>query len=643
MLSCFSLWNKKIPLSRLMAAAVLAASPMAIWAAPPTAAQILKFKPRQTEVVISTPKPEEESACRVELVKGTGKTSGWLLLDPQGIPLRRFFDSNGDNKTDTWGYFRDGVEVYREIDTNNNTQPDQYRWLNTGGLRWGVDQDEDGRIDSWLAISPEELSQELLRAIVTKDSARILALMVSETDLKNLGVPEATARPIREKAAQVGKRFQETLTKTTQLTEKTTWLHLELGLPQCIPADQLGTQADLVRHPKGSMLLESGGKTEWIQTGELVQIGAAWKLVEGPAFGPAIEDDGGPRQGNRIDLERDPALKKLLDELSALDMAAPGNSATPQAMEQHHLKRADILEKIGGVVKASEREPWYRQLADSLASAAQVIPSNSSPALKRLKALESQLVQFMPGANLTAYVAYRLLQAEYTTRINQQPGEDLNKVQQEWVAQLNKFVQTYPKSDDAPEAFSQLGLVSEFLGKDQDAKNYYGQVAKCFADKPGPLPPLAQKANGAIRRLDSEGKPLTLQGPFLADPANTFDLETVRGKVVILYFGASWNQRNLDELAKLKLLADTYGSRGLELVTVSLDTRPEDALTIIQKGKIPGIHLHSPMGGGQEGKLTTELGIVVVPHLFLIGKDGKVINRNAQMMALEEEVKKALR
>lgn len=631
---------------RLGAAAALVALCQAnqAFAAPPTVAEVLQFKPRQADVLPTTPRPEEEASCQVKLVKGNGKTSGWLLLDSSGNTLRRFFDSNGDNKTDTWGYYRDGVEIYREIDTNNNSKPDQYRWLNAGGLKWGIDADEDGRIESWIAISPEELSQELLRSIITKDTVRLQALMVNESDIKNLGIPEAAARPIREKTSQVLKRFQATLLKTETLNDKTAWLHLELGLPQCIPADQLGTQADLVRHARGSMLLENAGKTEWIQTGELLQIGAAWKLVEGPAPGLATDDDMGTRPGNRIDLEKDPELKKLLDQLSQLDQAGPGAQANPAAMEQHYLKRANVLEKIGEVVKAAEREPWYRQLADSLSSAAQIVPQEKSEALRRLRALESQLVQHMPGANLTGYVAFRLTQAEYTTKLAASGGGDVTKVHEDGFAQLTRFIQTYPKSDELPEAYSQVGLICEFLGKDLEAKSAYAQVVKWYGDKPNPSAPPAQKASGAIRRLESEGKVLSLQGPLLSNPSATFDLESLRGKVVVVYFGGSWNQRNIDELSRLKLLMDAYAAKGVELVTVSLDAKPEDAQNILQNGRIPGTHLFSPMSSdGQEGKLSTDFGIVVVPHLFLIGKDGKVLNRNARTSSLEDELKRALK
>src|ERR1700730_4403308 len=58
---------------------------------------ILKYQPRQESVDYGKPSPEEQKACTMKLIVGDRpNSSGWLLLDPQGRPLRRFFDSNGD-------------------------------------------------------------------------------------------------------------------------------------------------------------------------------------------------------------------------------------------------------------------------------------------------------------------------------------------------------------------------------------------------------------------------------------------------------------------------------------------------------------------------------------------------------------------
>ena len=78
---------------------------------------------------------------------------------PRGVILRKFVDTNDDNIVDQWSYYKDGLEVYRDIDSNFNGKADQYRWFHTGGSRWGIDTKEDGTIDYWKSISAEEVTR----------------------------------------------------------------------------------------------------------------------------------------------------------------------------------------------------------------------------------------------------------------------------------------------------------------------------------------------------------------------------------------------------------------------------------------------------------------------------------------------------
>src|SRR5205823_2409250 len=123
-------------------------------------------------VECTTPSAEQAKSCKISLVKGR-KGSGWVMTDAAGMTVRRFYDSNDDNKIDVWSYYKDGVEVYRETDTNFNGKPDNFRWLHSAGSRWGTDSNEDGRIDTWKTISPEEVSQEVLQAVASGDYGRL--------------------------------------------------------------------------------------------------------------------------------------------------------------------------------------------------------------------------------------------------------------------------------------------------------------------------------------------------------------------------------------------------------------------------------------------------------------------------------------
>src|ERR1700738_5125174 len=136
-------------------------------AAPPTVAQMLEiYKPTFQDIPFSTPEAADFPGCEVKLISGTRPgSSGWLLLDAKKQPLRRYLDSNGDKKIDTWSWFKDGAEVYREVDSNYNERKDQFRWLNAGVMKWGVASQEDDKIDAWQMISAEEVGQEVFAAL----------------------------------------------------------------------------------------------------------------------------------------------------------------------------------------------------------------------------------------------------------------------------------------------------------------------------------------------------------------------------------------------------------------------------------------------------------------------------------------------
>lgn len=607
---------------------LLWAGTASVWAAKPTAAEILRYRPYQEGVVYSTPSAQEQNACTVELVTGTRGGNGWLVRDPQGRPLRRFFDSNGDKNVDVWSYYHEGVEVYREIDSTFHGRPDQFRWLNTGGMKWGIDSNGDYKIDKWKMISAEEVSQEIVQALISRDVNRLQALFITDAELKSLELPAAEVTRIHEVQKQAPGKFQNTVAKLTQFGEKTRWVHLETGAPQCQPADTAGTKQDLLTYRRASILCETNGKHDWLQTGEMIQVGSAWRIIDAPTVGDGTGED--TASGN------DPALQALLSQLGNLDARPPSGSdsgGTNPELATYNLKRADLLEQIIAKVKPEEREQWIRQVADCLAAAAQSSPDSDKTAYRRLQMLEEQIVKPMPKSNLAAYVTFREMSAE--NALLAKSGMDNSKVQDKWLERLAKFVDTYPKAEDTPEALMQLGMFSEVIDKETEAKKWYSHLVREFGDHA-----LAAKAQGALRRLELEGKTMELAGTQL-DGA-PFNIADLRGKTVVVYYWGGWNkERCVGDFATLKLLLDSYAGK-LAVVCINLDNSADDARAFLQRVQAPGVHLFQP--GGLDSPLATQYGIMFLPHMFLVDKDGKVLSRTVQQVgSLESELKKRLK
>jgi thiol-disulfide isomerase/thioredoxin len=224
------------------------------------------------------------------------------------------------------------------------------------------------------------------------------------------------------------------------------------------------------------------------------------------------------------------------------------------------------------------------------------------------------------------------MSAEYTRKL--QVEKDMSKVQEAWRERLKTFVGDYPSADDAPDALLQLGMVSEFMGKEPEARNWYAKLAKEYTANV-----LSKKGQGCLDRLDLEGKVLELSGPKLGTQA-AFDIGQLSGKVVIVYYWASWNGQCAGDFAKLKTLLTMNKSKGLDLVCVNLDNNQNDAIAFLQQNQIEAVNLFQ--AGALESPLAVKYGILVLPNMFLVGKDGKVVSRSVQMGSIEDEVKKLM-
>jgi hypothetical protein len=583
--------------------------------------------PRQPSVNVTTPTPDQAAHCKVEAIPNPNDPKsplGYVVRDPSGNPVRQFVSYDGKN-FNIVAFYVNGVEAFREVYPLQTNEPHQYRWLGVNGTKWGLDRDRDGRIDEWVVLSPEELSQELLQALQARDVKRAEALVVSKANLDALGLPAAEAQKILGRATIAAKRTIDAA-ESLKLTPDARWVNLQLSAPQATPADALGKTArdDLVFHKNGTLLIQDGkeGKdTKTLAIGELVQIGRAWKLVDGPGSGP-IEAGPGP-----VIVE---AIKDLVAALNKIDEQAP-NPPTRESLAAYNAQRAKILEQIVPKVPAAQQELWLKQLVDSLAGAAEGEKADG-PHLKRLKEIKDSLAKG-PSPAAAAYAAYRHLQADHAVAIV--GATNIEPVQEKWREGLEQFIKAFPNSDEAPEAILRLAMAFEYARDgEKKAKEWYAKLVKDYARFPQ-----AAKGAGALKRLDGEGKPIELAGPNLN--GQSFDIAAHKGKTVVLYYTASWSQSLADDAKKLQSLMKDYGPKGLEIVTVCLDHDPVVASRAMQTAQVPGTHLHAP--GGLDGSpLAIAYGIQVVPHLIVADKTGKITNRNAQIATLEEDLKKLM-
>lgn len=105
----------------------------------------------------------DEKWCSLKNVKGwlplhylkqtkpsKDRIRGYELVDRSTKQtLRKAIDINHDGRLDTWIYFKGGVETYRDLDSNFNGKTDRSQYIKGDEIRYGFDENEDGKIDRW--------------------------------------------------------------------------------------------------------------------------------------------------------------------------------------------------------------------------------------------------------------------------------------------------------------------------------------------------------------------------------------------------------------------------------------------------------------------------------------------------------------
>lgn len=607
-------------------------------ASTPTAEQALKLTPVQADVDFERPRETDLSKCTIKAESVDGKT-GWVVRGPAGQVLRQFIDSNNDNVVDLWCYYKDGIEVYRDIDANHNGKADQYRWFNSAGTRWGSDKNEDGQIDQWRRISAEEVSAEAVAALATHDANRFQCLLLSPEELKDLALGNQREKVLAEKIDQAVSAFKSQARKQKGLSAKSTWLQFGGMRPSLVPAGTDDSTKDLLVYENVISMVETDGKPSQVLLGTLVQVGDNWRLIDSPSLLDGKSEIAGDapffqpqraRGGTVAAGGIDQKTQELLQKLEKLDEQAT-RATNDKDQAAIVAERCDVLEKIAAAAATPEdRAQWLRNLAETIGAAVQ---SGTMPdGIERLKSLQEKLAGEKGSEDLAAYVQFRYLTALYNYELQGDP-DNFPKVQKRWLHNLKEYVTNYPRSGDAAEAMLQLGTAEEFAGEEEEAKNWYRQIVENFANSTS-----AAKAAGATTRLDCVGKKLSLKGASLT--GKVVDLAQFRRKAVLIQYWATWCGPCKEDMQQIKDALAKYGKDGFTVISISLDNNRDDVVAYLKSHSLPWAHIYEP--GGLDSRLANELGVLTLPTMLLVDQDGKVVNRGINAAEIDRELKALL-
>lgn len=609
----------------------LAAPPLA--AAQPTVEYALGLKPRQ-QVDYDIPDASAAASATLSMEK-TEQMTAWVVRAADGTLLRRFADTNDNRVVDQWSYYRNGMEVYRDIDADHNAKPDESRWLGAAGSRWGVDANEDNVLDEWRVLSAEEATAEIVGALRVRDAARFLRLLPSRDDLIKAGLAGSLLEQAVARVAAAARDFPALAKQQQSLSSKTRWTAMLAGLPGVVPEGGDDATADVLAYDNVVALTEEDGVGGGqVFVGSLLRCGRVWR----PLDLPQLPDGGGvvtesfslfsPRGSATAvpaNIVANEQLKPLMDQLRTIEEDLEASSG--EARGKLVARQVAVLEEVVKAAVEAEREFWVRQLAETLAAAAQeeTLPDG----IDRLERLADSLQQDDP---LRAFLAFRLASARYASRM-QQPEADIEEVQAAWLAELGRFVEDYPDAEDAAEAMLQISIADEFSGREAEALERYRSIVARYPESAS-----ARKARGASRRLQSVGQPLDLSGTTVE--GQKVSLSQFKGVPVLVHYWATWCEPCKVDMARIRELQARYGPQRLAVVGIALDGDTAALQQFLKARPLPWPQLHEP--DGLDGRLAEDLGVLTLPTMLLLDKAGVVVDRNLMVTDLETRLEEQI-
>jgi thiol-disulfide isomerase/thioredoxin len=180
----------------------------------------------------------------------------------------------------------------------------------------------------------------------------------------------------------------------------------------------------------------------------------------------------------------------------------------------------------------------------------------------------------------------------------------------------------HPDSGVKADALRDAIFLAKAIGDHIRANEYYNRFVHEY---PNSFDVAYVNAQFSPNRVMRVGVPApAFRFASLDDSAVTYSRESMMGRFYLLDFWATWCGPCIGDMPYLHAAHDSLASQGLEILSISLDRRPEDVRQF-RTGEWRMPWLHAFAAAGMDSPQMRQLEILFVPRMVLVGREGTIL------------------